>query len=344
MIMPQNCFEEIIGIRGLCAPGEEPTSGLYVQDLPFIDMKTVNAVISEELTAAQYIRNKLNYCVNSVKNTLNLRLQPYFRKRSVVESKIIGAYTENLYNLPQPAQAGIRAGVIIRILDSTPYELNLSRINLWTTNFTGPVTIKVHNLITGQEIDSFDIDVTPNTMGYIDINRKFQTDGQRAYYLVSYLTTGINSVQSTISGFVAGCSTCAGRTGYISRYAILNAVTIADSAAKNISNLEYPGNTAGLSVQYTLNCSTDAFMCTIKDQMAWPILHKLGAEICRDVINGTHRLNSVTTIDIDKAEALKADFEAQYIESMDVMLQSMSIPENTCFRCLRQVRSFTKIP
>lgn len=336
-----NCFEDLIGVRGLCEQNSQ--AQLFIQDLPFMDIQTITGIMEHNKSIQEYVNERLNYCYNDMKNEINFHLMPYFRQNSLLENKVLGAYRENL--AAQPAQSGIRQGVVLQIYDTlTYYEVVLNSISLWTTNYSGNVTIKVHNIITGEELDSFVIPVTPNTTTPISlVNKKYPLQKQKGYIMISYDTTGIDSVQSTVSTIATGCSTCT-KGGVGSKYALWNAVSIPDASAKLFNNLSYPGNTAGLSVQYTLNCSKDSFICSMKDAFAWPLFHRLGADLCNEIINGSKRINSITTIDREKAQALKPDFEQVYKDSLASTLNMMQLPNDACLKCNQKIKVISRIP
>lgn len=299
--------------------------------------------MGDQSTAIEYIKQRLNYCVNAMKNEFNLRLMPSFRNNTILQNSMAGAWTETLQD--QPAQPGTRAGILLQMYDTSSfYDLQLSSIGLWTTNYTGNVTIKVHNLVTGVELDSFDIAVVANQPSFIQINKRYTADRQRTFFYISYLTTGINSVQSSITGYTTGCSTCGTRSGFATRFGSINSATLDNSASPVFENLSYPGNTAGLSLQYSLNCSVESFFCSLKNQMAWSLLHRFGQDICEEVINGSKRVNSVTTLDKEKATALKEDYEGIYVESFNDLFQRVRLPNDTCFKCNQAVKTRVRIP
>src|SRR5687768_4492424 len=108
----QNCFEDIIGIKGACGPLETPSSGLYIQDLPGVDLKLANAVLTDEDSAFQFLRDKINYATSSVVAQLNSLLAPFYKTNSVLENNLIGAFTEYMTALPAAAKY---RGITIRL-------------------------------------------------------------------------------------------------------------------------------------------------------------------------------------------------------------------------------------
>lgn len=337
-----NCFENIIGIKGQCGPITEPSSGLYVQDLPFIDLKVADSVLEQEDSGVQFIKDKLNYSVNIVKSEINSRLMPFYKQKSVIESNVIGYYDEDM--------AAVAAGAFYRgvrvYIDQYPYlEFKVSKIALYSSDFTGNKTIKVWDLRTGEEIDSFDIAVTAGQITYVEVNKKYYSEKQRINLFFGYEASDVDSFQTSANRGTRGCNTCdMNDTNITGRYFSYNAGQIATGATKIQSNVDFTGYTGGLSLQYSVECGSDAFLCSIKDRLAFAILHKFGVSMCDEVMYGSKRVNSVTTIDKTKAQALKEDFELKYQSAMDDVLWNLSLPNDICFKCKQLVKSVTRIP
>ena len=128
------------------------------------------------------------------------------------------------------------------------------------------------------------------------------------------------------------------------RYGLINAGELLSAGTKLESNLSYTGYTGGLSIQYTVECDTDQFICSLKSRLAYSVMLRAGVLILQDVIYGTTRVNSVTTIDREKAEALKEDYELQYSEAIQNALHNVRFPNDICFRCDQRIKVISRIP
>lgn len=337
-----NCFENIIGIRGQCGDVPDPTSGLFVQDLPYIDLKVADSLLEQENSGTQFIKDKLNYAVNIVKSEINSRLMPYYKQKSVLEANVLGYYNEDMNPLPASAlYRGIRVYV-----DQYPYlEFKVSKVALYSSNFTGNKTVNVWDLRTGQLLDSFVVALTAGEISYIEVNRKYYSEKQRLDLFFGYDATGLDSFDTTVNRGTRGCNTCnLNDTNINGRFFSYNAGQIGLATAKLENNMDYTGYSGGLSLQYTVECGTDAFLCSLKDRLAFAILHKFGATVCEEVLFGSRRVNSVTTIDKAKAEGLLPIFETRYINAMDDVLHNLRLPNDICFKCYQAVKSVTRIP
>jgi hypothetical protein len=340
--MAANCFENIIGIKGQCGPVVEPSSGLYVQDLPYIDLKVADSLIEQEDSGVQFMRDKLNYAVNQVKNEINTRLMPFYKAKSVLEANVLGFYNEYMDPIASAAQyRGIRV-----YIDQYPYiEFKVSKVAIYSSDFTGTKEIKVWDLRTGQEVDSFDITLTAGEITYVEVNRKYTSEKQRINLFFGYDASNVDSFDTTVNRGTRGCNTCNSfDTNITGRYFSYNGGQIGLATAKLESNVDFTGYTSGLSLQYTVECGTEAFLCSLKDRLAFGILHKFGVAMCDEVLFGSKRVNSVTTIDVKKATALRDIFENTYQDSMSSISFNLALPNDICFKCNQAVKSVTRIP
>lgn len=335
-----NCFENIIGIKGQCGALSEPTSGLYLNDLPFIDLKVADAVLTDEDSGVQFLTDKINYAVNAMQAELNTLLQPYYKRNSVLEENLLGQYIENMTALPSEA---VYKGIQVKIEQFQYLEFRVSRIALYSSNTTGNVTIKVFDLITGAELDSFPVAVVAGEVSYVEVNKNYFTDKQKLNLFFAYDASTVDSFETNLFRG-RECSSCGTNSGFGTRHAFFNSASIGLVASKIQSNLDYTNNSAGLSIMYSISCSNKAWMCSMKDQLAYGVLHKAGVEILKEVVHGSRRVNSVTTIDKDSAAALMQDFEMIYKEAVQNVLHNVRFPNDICFRCDQRIRVVSRIP
>lgn len=141
-----NCFENIIGIKGQCGTPETPSSGLYIQDLPFIDLKVADSLLEHEDSNVAYIQDRLNYAYNTVKNELAVKIAPMWKRKSILEDSLMGYYTQDMQALSADA---FYRGIKIRIEEHPYLAFKLSGVSLYSSDFTGTKTIYIFDLLTG---------------------------------------------------------------------------------------------------------------------------------------------------------------------------------------------------
>lgn len=336
-----NCFQDIIGIKGQCGEITPSSSGLYINDLPFMSLKVADAILEDQASGVSFIQDRMNYAVNKVNSELNSLLAPYYKQNSVLESQLFGQIQPFL--TAQPAKAVYR-GIEIQI-NKYPYlGFNLTDIIIYSSNFTGNKEIKVFNLITGVEIDSFEIEIVAGEPTMVPINKQYLTNRQWMDIFICYDATDVDTFQTNIYRGQTGCLTCRPFQGYGTRYLIVNAGELNLAGPKLKANMNYTNYTGGMSFMYNVDCVNSQFICAMKQQLAFPILHAFGVVMCDEIINGTRRVNSITTVDKDKAKALKEDFEFTYKTGIRDVFNNIRLPNDICFKCNQAIKTISRQP
>lgn len=103
-------------------------------------------------------------------------------------------------------------------------------------------------------------------------------------------------------------------------------------------------NGGGLNVIFDVYCSSEKFVCQNLNLFAKVFWWKIGQEIVIERRYG-NRLNQYTTMTQERAEELKAFFQAQYTQALDNALQSQNLYEDPiCFQCKGSVNVKTNLP
>lgn len=335
------CFDNLIGVRGLCGD-TTPDSGLYIDDLQYLDRKTLDAIIDSEISGQQLFENKVRYAAATIVNTIQQRSAPNFLPRTLLANQITGFYNPPAqFNAP----AALLQGIELRIESRENVELQLNRIRLFTQT-TGNIPVKVYNLITGQLLDTITIAATANTISEATAFKTYPTDKQRLYLFIGYDTTEITSYQSIVAsdaGQLGGCFDCWYNCGNLNM-AYARAVNFGIDEQMYRENANGITNTAGLSLDFNVACSQQGFICNQRQNLAFPFLHLVGALLCEEGLNNK-RVNSITTVDREKLEKCRDFCNTQYADSMANFMQNMVYPaDGICFKCNKPVQRATLIP
>ncbi|MCS7086111.1 MAG: hypothetical protein NZ534_08565, partial [Bacteroidia bacterium] len=86
----------------------------------------------------------------------------------------------------------------------------------------------------------------------------------------------------------------------------------------------------GLSVEYELRCDFDLWLCSMRDALRTPLWYLLGAETLRRRW-ASDRFNRFTTLDRENLQALTAQYEARYEQSLKTACRSIRLPDDPCF-------------
>ena len=86
-----------------------------------------------------------------------------------------------------------------------------------------------------------------------------------------------------------------------------------------------------------MKCSVISWICQNIDVFIKPFWYKLGVEWLNERLN-SDRLNRYTMIGMEEARQLQMDFQEEYKQSLDDILQTMHPTEDGyCFECNKQL-------
>jgi hypothetical protein len=334
-----SCLDNIIGIDKKCSP-DTPSSGLYLQNLPGVTVKLADVAADEETASGvDLINEKITYAKDQILQDVREYLLPHMKVNSVIESETVGYYHDNLESVA--ADVGYRKGIQIKI-DHYPYlEFYINSIKLQSAS-SGATSIYIYNLTTGKLLDTIAITTVADVPTEVIVQKAYKTDKQKLNLFIAIDGAATTYKSSLSYGQVTGsCTSCSG--GYRNSYAVFNNIMISSGGAFIESNKRSTTYTSGLSVNYSINCSIENFVCNMSNLFAWPILQNTGAELMRELMF-SRRLNSIIIIDKAKNEQMREEFDAEYVKSMDRILKNISIPDDVCFKCKQRVKNVVRVP
>lgn len=335
-----SCLDNIIGIDKQCT-ADSPSSGFYIQDLPGLTVKLADRAADEETESGiALIEQKITFAKNQILQDVREFLAPHMKHNSVIENNTVGYYHDNLEAVA--AEAGYRKGIQVKI-DHYPYlEFYINSIKLQLST-SGAQTIYIYNLTTGKVLDTVSITTVADVPTEVFVQKAYKTDKQKLNLFIAIDGAIADTYKTSLSyGQLPGCTSCGG-VGYKNNYVVFNNIKIANASSLIDSNKRSETYTSGLSINYSVNCSIENFVCNMSNLFAWSILHKAGAELMRE-LQYSRRLNSIILIDSKMNEKLRAEYDAEYARSMDRILDNISIPDDVCFKCKQRVKNVVRVP
>ncbi len=327
--MTLDCLTNLIGIDGSCNDNT-PTSGLNITDLTGISLKSADAAIDETFESGkELIQNKIQLAKNAALNRLRSHLALNVEALSNVENDTIGYYQDNLQ--VEAADANFYRGIRVRVDRYPNLEFYVNTISL---QLGAAITtdILVFDMITGQQVGApIPITTTVNGITTVEVNRSYITNKQKLH-LIFVIDAGVaNSFDTNIHrSFRRSCVHCF--ADWSSHFAWFQGARIAIADPKIENNLTGVDGTFGLSMNYSLNCSLDSFICNMGNQLAWPILYKAGSELMKE-LKHSRRLNSIINIYSSSNAELEEEFNEEYELSIKEIMQNTVPPNDDCFRC-----------
>ena len=333
-----DCLTDLVGIKNTC---ETPvsTSGLWLQNLPGFSLKLADAAVNEEtISGLQLIKDKYIHAQNHIIAQFRAQFQDKIRSSSVLSNQVVGYYPSRIKGVA--LNNTVLKGIKIEIKNQAYMEVFISQVGLMFKDAVSDTNIFIYDLFTGKLLDTFTLDTLAGDPTYISINKSYPTNKQRLSLFICF-DAGLSDVYETnVYSTGQGCASCSGSGN---RYAYVSGVKIDKSLQKISGNTSVTTGTSGMTVNYSVNCNVDSFLCSIAGKFAWPLLYKWGAEIMAE-LQYSRRLNSIITIDRKANEELRDEYEAEYMSSMGALINNIQLPNDICFSCNSRIKKAVQIP
>jgi hypothetical protein len=252
-----NCIENnFIGLKNNCLGNTESESGLYVNQIPGLNISMIEKITDAEVVQAQDLFNEIHdAAVKEVKMDFLDAMAEEFNFSSVSSVSVYGTHAEDF--MPEE---DLRVGIEIEKFDDHDV-FTKPFINYISINLEEPVAGVVITLETNNNTITFTQDMTKG------INKVFIEEYcdlvSRIYVDASNLKMSKNDISPNTNhneGF------------YIRTYSETN-------GAINYYNTE-----RSIAISVSNKCDTESFVCLYKQELAMPILYKIGMLLCTEFL------------------------------------------------------------
>lgn len=333
-----NCLNDIVGIRGLCGGDTTPNSIFYVNDLAGIGIKEADAAMNAEYASAyDLLESKIDLAGDLIASKMQSYFNPRFKGSSVIEQHTVGIFQQNLQ--VASSQATYLVGKNFYIYRNPYFQMHISKVGLHVDN-TGNVDVYVYDLTSNKLLDTITVATTAGEVSYVNISKTYATEGQTMNLFIGYAATFDSYKTNLIS---SGCVSCRNSNTFSNPYITINSSKVLAASDKIEENLESNNNGDGLSITYSVNCTFEPFVCSVKHLLAEAIWYKAGALIAEE-LKYSKRFNSVVTLYKTDATELITMYETKAMESLSNVLQNMKLPDNYCFNCNSRVKLTLNLP
>lgn len=341
-ISSTDCLDNLVSLRGACTD-EVPTSGLWINDLG-VDMDFIGQVITKDYSSpTDFFNKKVSFAAKVVANEIHNFLSPKYKANTVVENLRIGHFGDSLKIIS--GSAGKLKGIEIDLCQGDSYlDVYLNEIAL-QVDTTGTVSVLVYDLLQNKLLDTIDVDTVANEIAKVYVNKTYKSDRKRANLFIGYLSTGIGSNTTRLK---KNCTTCGGRylTESSTAYSKIKAAEIDASGQIIKENLEYLTETGGLSIVHSLSCNHENWLCSISNQLGFPILYKTAYLIYdHGMTSKNQRQNNTVNLNAEQITERRSEMEALYNVAMGNLLRNIKPPsDEACFACRENLRHIITLP
>lgn len=326
--MPITCLNNFITLRGVCSE-VTPISGNYINDLAGVDLDTLANISSKEQASLKGVWDEIyRRSLNELEGDILVKMQKYIKSRILVENNLTG-YFLNPFEVE--SATAYKKGVAIETDGSKNMILTINSIEFYTTSAISDF-IYIYDYNTGQLLDQVAISTTANTINTIQINKSYDLYGSNRSFFVSYNGALTASIKTNISPIYE-------KSPY---YPIVRGASVSGSVVE--SNMSFDSNSAGMLVNFSLECSINKFICSIRNLLTQALLNKLGQQIMIERLT-TQRFNEYTSINTERTVELRDYYKLRYDEQLSAVLDNVQ-PEGDgiCFKCNKSITYKYSLP
>lgn len=336
------CFDDYITVEGNCSDGT-PGSGYTLKDIG-ITLTELNQIVTRDFKNGKTLgEEKIEFAIKYIANDIFNHFAGKFRSSSILDNQRIGYPQSNLQTVA--AIAATSKGIEIEMCNNDSFvDIYISEVSLFL-NYTGNVSVKIYDLHQNKLLDTITVAAVANQISTSFVNKTYTSDRRDLNLAIIYDASTIDSFKTDLKN--GGCSDCAGggSASWVSPYFKARGIKIANASDKIKSNLVGMAETGGLAIQYNINCNYNAWLCSIRNMIALPILYKSGEALMEFALHNSDRLNSKTILDLDNVEARWKLYQEKYISTLQNILKNIKLPSDSrCFDCREKNKTVTMLP
>lgn len=346
------CFDGIIEVKGNCNK-KNSYSGIYLDDIG-IKLGELNEIIGEEYSSGEELfYEKRNYAIKCVTSSIHTHQHDNYKAKSLLESVRVGQFQDNLIQVP--AEAGKLKGIYLELgwsfwngnamshynQDSfVDFYLNFLEVQF---DFTGPVDIFIYDTIQNKLLDTISVNAVAEEIIQIYVNKAYKSDRKRLKLFIGYDTSAVPSFKTFTREYL-GCWSCED-WWWVNNYLRVSGATINSGADKILQNFFRTNETFGISMNYSINCNHEDWLCSYGRSLALPIALYTAREIADYAINVSQRANPKTMIDAEKWKARFNKYDSDFEKRFSEVMQNINLPDDRkCFVCLPKTVHAISIP
>lgn len=294
MALP-SCFENYIGILGLCDPDiDPPKSGLYVNNLEGITLQVAAKIAnSEQNTGVNLINEKIEFAIRHVADDVMTALASRgFTFQSELSSRTLGIHRDKWIAAPT-----VDSGLKISLYENCPIEtVVVKRVKILSKK-TQTVDLKIFD---GVNTKIIPVDLVKNVVKFVELNYTVPVTG------VEITTSGEDMNNSVLDGWASGggCSSCGGwRSAHSSN--LLYKIDGYNGDTGKTSDATY-----GIIADIVVTCDRWRFLCMLSQRLSMIILYRTGMQIMNERLS-SDRVNYLT-LNKEQAQMNLDRYTAEY--------------------------------
>jgi hypothetical protein len=333
------CFDNLISIKSICTTSTG-SSPFYIEDIGITAEEAGYYINSEYSNGAELITDKIRFATDIVRKTIQNHFAEHIISKSLIDSQRLGDPQDSLSL--KSGVASTYGGISLTLTNTQSYfNVFVNEISL-QVNVTQDVSVYVYDLVTGKLLDTLVVSCVANEISTKTVNKTYSSPKRKLDLIFVYDTENISSNTTTINTY--GCTTCNGYS-YTNYYINSAPIYLGENDTKIRSSLTSGTHTFGLTVNYSIQCSIENWLCEIANYMAMPILYQTGIEIMNYALFYSKRQTSSVNIDAETNQKRLDMYKQAYNDALEATIKKINLPTNdVCFKCNEWVRSTVILP
>jgi hypothetical protein len=331
------CLENYISVKYCNLP--EPDSGLYVNDLAGISLKSIDATAnSEQLTFYEVWKSCEKRALKRLQTAISNELLKRFKLKKVAE--YYKGWKHNIDTTTNQTASGTDyRGFFVNLGSdlnkyASPSELltiGIQELSLYLKS-AGNAQIKIwqvdNDIFT--LLDTFDI--LNGSIGWNKVNVN------KSFYGIKKIFVGVSGKNSPYLPLSknSDCTDCACIEG-------CEANLQGGTVSSDFEIITYENNSFGLTGVININCDYASFICHNKNLFATSLWYLCGYELLTERIH-SERINKFTTVDAKLARELRDEYANQFNNELASILSGVTINQDCCLDCHAPITLQTNLP
>lgn len=324
-----DCLETLVGLLGGCA---SVTSDAYTYTAPHLQRRELEQLVDQndypsvDGLFADLRRQAAKELIAEVQSAF----QGKYIAHTVIEQQTIGDAGTTLTS--SPAGVGYKGLKLKRYNEFPNVGFRVTRLG-FLGQATGNIVFSFVDGLTGQVLGTKTIAAIAGQQVSVNVNALYRVQS----LLIVYPATNAGYVTRT--GWGSECCSCA---DFCRLNSVAQAIPITATALPTVSNTNDMG---GMSVDVSMECDHQSWLCSIREQLAMPMMWKVCELAMGYGLFGTGRNNTKTVRDNDLLKERQMMYRENYQSAMKLAISQASLPEDPwCFECVKSNRIAVAIP
>ncbi len=319
------CLEGYIGIKG--CPGDEPESGLFVNELPGINLKSVVEIADTDQ------KTYLNVWADVEKRALkrfSTMLAAYFKTKYQIKLLFDRVRVGETLDTTLDAVAAERRGLQLELNPQAAYPrvspfvtVSFTNLEFYSDGVYNGVNFYIHNGT--EQIWNETVNLV---QGWNTITKRFQIPATtiletiRVSVDASAVPTPETTIGEIYSDGTACCECCISSccSGEIKGFVL-------DTATEEVTT--QTNNVHGFRGYVSMECKYDGLVCGSKDLFASALWYLLGEEMMIERIY-SDTINQYTTVQLAKAKELRDYYKEMVTEELNHVVDGIDLKRSDC--------------